>query len=575
MAQFTKLHFSLSDDDAPGDQSRLRSLTRDVARGGAGDIGAESGGLPRRVPPSAETAGRLYLQTLLEDAQNESLAEVASPESGGIVPDMEVVSNGSSDPLVSRALVFRQTWRKIPVFAGQVSIDVDRDSLALVTINGKVAPRPDISPLAKRSPTQAARDAEAWAWSGTIGDDDAPVLRWYMDEQTGRWHLTWHFRAVPLRPPPDGPDGHDHRFCTGPSPRSHDSLIDVLVDAHDGAVVYFFSSMPHIVVPVAMSGKDGGGTTRSFHGQQTPTGFALSDPIRNIATYDYAFADIDAVPLSPTPRLPVDTPDADLGTTDPTAVSAHHNASVVFDFYNDVLKRDGVDDRGMQMISLVNVASSRSGPDPKEWGNALWWRGRMWYGQKANRSYAEHLDIIGHELTHGVIESTARLVYRDLPGALDESLADCMGVIIANWYPNGPNPVSQWNWSIGDGLGRNGGPLRDFSDPAAAGQPGHFSDYRKLPYSTDYGGVHIYSGIHNKAIYHLLTDTDARGDLSFPTREAVLMLYVALTRLTRTSDFHDSRRTLESVTRAYHGGDDTLRNRRLAAIATAFGKVGL
>ena len=579
MAAFTKLHFSLSDDAAPGHQSRLRNLSRDSAPGGLSGLGMESAGGPRRAPPSPETAGRLYLQTFLEDAQNESLEEVTSPESAAIIPDLEVVRTSRSDPLISRAVVFQQNWRKIPVFAGRVAVDVDEGNLALVTINGKIAPRPDISPVATRSPGQAIKDAEEWAASGTIDDDAAPVLTWYMDEVWGLWHLTWHFSGVSLQPPRDGDgsgDGHDHHFCLGPSPRSRNMLIDVLIDAHTGRAVYYFSSMPHVTIPVAMTGEDIKGMTRSFFGLRTPTGFALSDPLRKIVTYDFGFQDIDANPLPSAPSKPVATPQADLGKADPTAVSAHHNASVVFNFYNDVLKRDGIDDKGMQLVSIVNVTSSKSGDaDPKDWGNAVWWKGRMWYGQKASRSYAEHLDVIGHELTHGVMESTSMLVYRDLPGALNESMSDCMGVIIANWYPNEPEPVSTWNWKIGDGLGANGGPIRDFSDPAATGQPDHFSQYKKLPFSDDYGGVHIYSGIHNKAVYHLLTGEDAAGNPTFPVRDVVLLLYITLTRLTQTSDFHDSRKTLESVTRAYYSGNATIRAQRLAAIATAFGKVGL
>ena len=87
--------------------------------------------------------------------------------------------------------------------------------------------------------------------------------------------------------------------------------------------------------------------------------------------------------------------------------------------------------------------------------------------------------------------------------------------------------------------------------------------------------MHIYSGIHNKAIYNLLTDEDANGDPTFPVHEAVLLLYLSLTRLTPRSDFHDSRRTLESVTSAYHVSDPTTAAIRLAAIASSFGAVGL
>jgi bacillolysin/neutral peptidase B len=243
--------------------------------------------------------------------------------------------------------------------------------------------------------------------------------------------------------------------------------------------------------------------------------------------------------------------------------------------FNNVLKRDGVDDRGMQLVSVVNVWSSDSGTGARDWLNAVWWKERMWYGQTVGRSLATHLDVIGHELTHGVTQSTSNLMYRDIPGALNESYSDIFGIIIANWYPNEPEPIASWNWELGAELGSNGGPLRKFADPAAAGQPDHFSQNRPLPLSHDNGGVHIYSGIHNKAIYNLLTDIDAAENPTFPVRDAALLLYLTLSRLTRTSDFHDSRRTLESVTKAYYGSDPAVRSIRLKAIESAFSQVGL
>lgn len=178
-------------------------------------------------------------------------------------------------------------------------------------------------------------------------------------------------------------------------------------------------------------------------------------------------------------------------------------------------------------------------------------------------------------MTHGVTATSSNLIYRQLPGALNESFSDIFGVIIANWYPAAPQPLATWSWEIGAGLGANGGPIRDFANPARTGQPDHWRQYQPLPLNYDYGGVHIYSGIHNKAIHALLTGTDKNGAPTFPVTEATLLLYLTLTRLTPTSDFADSRRTLESVTRAYHISDPNTLTVRLRAIADAFQSVGL
>lgn len=579
MAGFEKINFTLRDDPAQGAQSRLRALTRDARGGGLAGLSPESAETAgqRQLLPSAETAGRLYLQTYLEDARSPGLESVTSPSRPELVPDMRQVDSKPVDGLISQAIVFEQTWKGFPVFGGRVVVDVDQSDRSLVTINGQVAPPPDVSALASLSAMEAAQRAQAWAASGEIPAEPTATLTWLYDEEGQKWHLCWHLAAMPLVPPHEdhaADDGHDHRFCLGPSPRSRTALIEVFVDAHDGKVVFFFSSTPCLNVPIPMTGYDERGIQQDFFGLQTPSGFVLSDPLRNIVTYDYGYQDIDINPLPALPTQPISHGQRDLGPTFPAAVSAHVNATLVFDFFNDVLKRDGVDDRGMQLISVVKVWSSQGGTAPHDWINAVWWQNKMWYGEANNRSLAAHLDVIAHELTHGVTETTSGLVYRDLPGALNESYSDIFGVIIANWYPNKPEPLANWQWTIGAGLANGGGPLRDFSNPAAAGQPDHFSQYRRLPFSRDYGGVHIYSGIHNKAIYHLLTDTDASGTPTFPVGDVALLLYLTLTRLTQTSDFRDSRNTLESVTKAYYG-NPAVRTVRLNAIATAFGKVGL
>src|SRR4029077_20674676 len=120
--------------------------------------------------------------------------------------------------------------------------------------------------------------------------------------------------------------------------------------------------------------------------------------------------------------------------------------------------------------------------------------GKMWYGQDAGpdgklRSFSRFLDVIAHELTHGVTEHTSNLIYKDQSGALNESFSDILGIIIANWDPTNPDrDVSTWTWQLGVGLGDKGGPLRDLSNPKATGDPDHMKDFLKT--RQDSGGVH-------------------------------------------------------------------------------------
>jgi Zn-dependent metalloprotease len=306
---------------------------------------------------------------------------------------------------------------------------------------------------------------------------------------------------------------HAQGSCCRPSLRARAALYDYFVDAHDGEVVFYFPSSRTLDVPTPMTGLDYDSLARQFFGVNGQGKFFLTDPIRNIETYDFNFQDLDANPQPPFPVQAISHSSHDLGTTSPQAVCAHHNAKLVFDFYNDDLKRDGIDDKGMKLVSVVNVYSSDRNPLPRPQ--------------------------------------------------------------FANWYPGRPNRLSTWRWEIGPGLGAGGGPIRNFANPAATGQPDHMNQYQPLPLNVDNGGVHIYSGIHNKAVHLLLTNTDGNGQLAFPTAELVLLLYLTLTRLTPTSVFTDSRRTLENVTSTFHAADAATRNARLAAIKAAFDQVGI
>lgn len=585
MPSFRSINFSLGDDGAAS-RPRLRPARPTFGMAPAGPAAPASG--PGRPGESDEAACRRHLQTFLEDSGEESLARITAPDRPELVPDMRLSATAAEPNLSANSVVFQQSAHAIPIFGSRIAVDIDSADRSLVAINGKVTPQPDIDPIADISAGEALD--RLLAWGGTANGRRAeirravapPVLTWYLDEEASAWHLVHHFAAVPMAPRDEEPPLAGDPFpelahsCLRPSPRSEAAIYDYFVDAHDGAVIFYFSSTPRLDVPAPMKGIDSLDTARDFFGLQQGSQFALVDPLRNIETYDYKGADLDAQPPPAFPAQPLSYASSNIGSSDPAAVSAHFHAKLVFDFFNRVLARDGVDDKGMKLVSVVNVYSSNQNPLPEpQWGNAVWWQNKMWYGQEDGVSYAKHLDIIAHELTHGVTETSAQLIYRRLPGALNESFSDVFGIIIANWYPGEPNPLSGWSWEIGPGLGAGGEPIRDFADPARTGQPDHFSKYKVLPLSYDEGGVHIYSGIHNKAIHRLLTGVDGEGAATFPIGEAVLLLYLTLTRLTPTSDFRDSRRTLESVTRTYHASDPATMNVRLAAIAAAFGAVGL
>lgn len=202
-------------------------------------------------------------------------------------------------------------------------------------------------------------------------------------------------------------------------------------------------------------------------------------------------------------------------TGDSDVDSVFDNTSTTYDFYRDVYGRDSVDDKGMELISSV-----RYGVD---FDNAFWNGAQMVYGTGSGRllardSLVKALDVIGHELTHGVTQFTAGLAYHAQPGALNESFSDVIGVLIKQHKLGETAEGSKWLVGEGVLVPELGSALRSMKDPGKAydgdRQPAKMSDYVELPDDNDpendNGGVHINSGIPNHAFY--LAATAIGGD---------------------------------------------------------------
>lgn len=522
-----------------------------------------------------ETMARTYLDAILTERSGELFA-LTAPDSPEMVPDLRLTEVQDSPLTPTRVLKFIQSSKSVPIFGTVALVEIDGQDRRLVSTDATLTDTPDVSAVATLGPAEALEVIEKQDGKPLSTKDaaelSAPNLNFFADAAVGRWRLVYYFRNVPIVPLEQRGEHLGHGL--GRSPRDDFRHYDYLVDAHSGEIAYYFSTQPCLDPPTNCRGLDEFGQSQEFFGLAAGGQFRLSDPLRSIETFDLAGNDIESPAL---PTIPIAHSATDFAGTNPAGVSAHFFATRVFDFYNDVLKRNGVDDKGMKLVSIVNATYARD-EAPPNWHNAVWWNNRMWYGRVQNGnggfdSYARYFDVIAHELTHGVTETTSNLVYRDLPGALNESFSDIFGVIINNWYPGEPNPVTGWNWEIGAGLGSGGGPLRDLRDPASAGQPDHMSAY--VPITRDNGGVHIYSGIHNKAAYHVLTAVDNNGAEIFGARETALLYYLTLTRLARMSDFSDCLRVLKSVVGTLHAGNPALVQAKRQALTDAYQKVGI
>lgn len=201
-------------------------------------------------------------------------------------------------------------------------------------------------------------------------------------------------------------------------------------------------------------------------------------------------------------------------TSDTTATEAYDGSGKTYDFFMNAFERNSIDDRGMRLDSTVHYR--------RNFNNAFWNGQQMVYGDgdgQIFQRFTKSLDVIGHELTHGVTQYEAGLVYQDQSGALNEHFSDVFGSLLKQYVKG--HTAKQADWLIGQGLlapAINGVALRSMKAPGTAyddpligrdPQPGHMKDFVKT--TSDNGGVHINSGIPNKAFYEVAIGLGGRA----------------------------------------------------------------
>jgi bacillolysin len=367
----------------------------------------ESAGLEADTPAlfftSNEAAARYYLDQLLQRDDRPALRSVLESERPERVPGLVVQSEQDLRAVGTHQLRFVQTHQNIPIFGASAVVELT-STRDLVSVSAQLDEVSGVDPVESLSRTEALE--QVTQYTGVDISPEAAVrggLNFYKDDDSGSWHLAWLFTELPAEPPDTGEDTHadaDALLGHGLGPRPTRPSFNYLVDAHDGEILFFYSAVPTALpTPTRCTGIDENDTKQTFFGQltaSTGTTCQLGDSLRAVRTFDLQFADIDSNP--PTPDRPVEAASSDYGTTNRAAVSAHLNASRVQDFYKLVLQRDGIDDKGMELISLVNVTAASMQPPPSLL-NAFWFQRKMWYGQivRGDRlvSLSRYLDVIG------------------------------------------------------------------------------------------------------------------------------------------------------------------------------------
>lgn len=192
--------------------------------------------------------------------------------------------------------------------------------------------------------------------------------------------------------------------------------------------------------------------------------------------------------------------ETDKPSTDAAVNQAFDGAGITYDFYQAILHRNSIDNAGMRIDSSVHY--------DKNYNNAFWNGRQMVYGDgdgKLFTGFTTAIDVIAHELTHGVTQNAVPgggLVYEGQSGALNESISDVFGSVVKQWHLK--QSVTEADWLIGAGimLPAVGKALRSMASPGDTSvtwsgddQPGTMAGFQKD------GDVHTNSGIPNHAFY--------------------------------------------------------------------------
>ncbi|OQA99222.1 MAG: Bacillolysin precursor [Bacteroidetes bacterium ADurb.Bin217] len=334
------------------------------------------------------------------------------------------------------------------------------------------------------------------------------------------------------------------------------------VDAQSGAIINMFNN------------------THS-DGPTTATAYDLNNVLRTIDTYletgSYILLNASESMYNSTSQEGViltlnanntSTADLDYSTitssnntwSNKTAISAHYNTTATYKYFYNTFGRNSINGQGGNILSFINIANE----DGSSMGNAFWNGKAAFYGNGDSYFYAlaGALDVIAHELGHGVVSNTANLEYQGQSGAINETFADIFGAM-----------VDRDDWLIGEDVTKTAfspsGALRNMSDPHNLGnssndywQPNHITEM--YIGEGDNGGVHINSGIGNYAYYLYAT--------SITKEKAEQVFYRALTNyLTSKSQFIDFRIAVIQAAKDLYGDSST----EVVEAGNAFNAVGI
>ncbi len=249
---------------------------------------------------------------------------------------------------------------------------------------------------------------------------------------------------------------------------------------------------------------------------------------------------------------------------DSTVNSAYDTSGFVREYFKNTFGLNSIDDKGLDIISNVHYGT--------DYNNAFWDGDEMTYGDgdgKEFENFANAIDVVAHELAHGITQFLANLEYQSQSGALNEHFSDVFGTIIKQKYLK--QDIDQADWLIGDTVVTKEFPgvaIRSMKAPGTANdfdtQPDHMDDY----YSgvADNQGVHINSGIPNKAFY--------LSCIAIGLDDCAQIWFETLKQLWRTAKFNDMLEVILQTTEKLQN-DGKVCSTATEAVEKSFATVGL
>ncbi len=432
-------------------------------------------------------------------------------------------------------LRFAQRHLGIPVWRREIRLHYDTHG-ALRLLQGSYVRTPSDGDATPRLDAATA-SAQAWADVGEIPPVTLPSAELvFYGGEGDTVHLAWMIDVAPAL---------NRRWR-------------VFVDARTGTVLARQSRIHDEIV--AGRGADLFGTQQIFNVWHEGASYYLIDPSTPTPNGSYAplaglnatgdMIVYDADYTDATNGYFYVTSAASQSGWDPTAVTAAAHTLYVYEYYLTRHARESIDNAAMNLVTVVHFE--------QDYANAFWNGTMMVYGDGDGTTLgplAKCLDIAAHELTHGVTENSAGLLYENQSGALNESFSDVFGSLVENTAHAGAE-----NWRLGEDCTlASPGYLRSLADPSLGldPQPVRMTEYQNLPntYEGDYGGVHVNSGIPNRAAYLIAAGLTTEGlGTSIGMTDTARLYYAALTDyLSAYAQFGDARDALIAAATALWG----------------------